>query len=56
MDHIDVMGGKQTANCAYFTCFRCFFSSVASGSGKGGRISALLGAMTCDHTAYNDDV
>lgn len=28
------------------TCFRCFFSSHASGSGRGGRISALVGAIT----------
>lgn len=29
------------------TCFRCFLSSIASGSGRGGRISALVGAITC---------
>lgn len=31
----------------HITCFRCFFSSPASGSGRGGRISALVGAITC---------
>lgn len=29
------------------TCFRCFLSSPDSGSGRGGRISAFVGAITC---------
>lgn len=34
------------------TCLRCFLSSPASGSGRGGRISALVGAITCRHILF----
>lgn len=38
---------RGTGRVAHSTCFRCFFSSIASGSGRGGRISAFVGAITC---------
>lgn len=40
----------KTIMILFHTCFKCFLSSPASGSGRGGNISALVGAMTCNRT------